>query len=527
MDTGEDGMNATMTPGVEIGNAFPGDIVAVATAIPAFIGYTAQAILDGADCTRVPVQIASLAEFDAIFAGPPGTRPQTPRYRVTVLSSPPADGTDADAVGSVTCAVEPDPGTVYWLRDSVRMFFGNGGTAARIVSAGPFGAVSGHASTAHAATPCDAFVNPNVRLADLQAALATLNARTDVTLYVVPEATLLPDADASALTQALLAQSAALGNCVSLIDVKGGLRPDPQTWTRDIAAFRRSTGDIGLDSGAAYYPFLVTTLRSGTLDYTDLDGGDARSLLPVLSPEAMPNPVAAQLLQSIADGTAPDVAKHHKALLAASPAYATLIAIAERKAGTLPPGGAVAGLFARVDADAGVWTAAANVAPAMVSDLTLRLDDRDQAGLNVDAVSGKSINAFRSFSGRGVLLWGARTLDGNHEDWRYLPVRRTSNMIAQSICGWLGGLAFAPNDANTWAFVKRGIERFLTGLWQAGGLQGASPADAFVVNIGIGPYDTMTADDLLNGTLRVSVSVALAHPAQFILISIEQRVPAV
>lgn len=518
----DDRMNATTTPGVGIGNAFPGDIVAVATAIPAFIGYTAQAILDGADCTRVPVKIASLAEFDAIFTGPPGTRPQTPRYRVQVLTSPPANGTDADAVGSVTCTIEPDPGTVYWLRDSVRMFFENGGAEARIVSAGSFGAATGHA-----ATPGDALVNPNVRLADLQAALAALNARTDVTLYVVPEATLLPDADASALTRALLAQSAALDNCVSLIDVNGGLRPDPQTWPRDIAAFRESTGDIGLDFAAAYYPFLITTVRSGMLDYTDLDGGDARSLLPVLSPEGMPNPVAAQLLESIADGTAPDVAKNHRALLAASPAYTALIGIAERKAGTLPPGGAVAGLFARVDADTGVWTAPANVAPAMVSDLTLRLDDRDQAGLNVDAVSGKSINAFRSFSGRGVVLWGARTLDGNHDDWRYLPVRRTCIMIAQSICGWLGGLAFAPNDATTWAFAKNGIERFLTGLWQAGGLQGASPADAFVVNIGIGPYSTMTPADLLDGTLRVSLSMALAHPAQFITITIEQSVPAV
>jgi phage tail sheath protein FI len=509
-------MNATTTaPGVGIGDAFPGGIIAVATAVPAFIGYTAQAIFEGADCTHVPVKIASLAEFDAIFTGPPGTRPQTPRYRVAVLSSPPANDTDADAVGIMTCTVEPDPGTVYWLRDSVWMFFANGGAAAWIVSAGPFGAASGHA-----ATPSAAAVNPNVRLADLQAALAASKATAGITLYVVPEATLLPDTDASALTQALLAQSAALGDRVSLIDVKGGLRPDPQNWQQDIAAFRESTGDIGLDFGAAYYPFLITTVRSGMLDYTDLDGGDALSLLPVLSPAAMPNPVVAQLLQSIADGTAPDVAKNHQALLAASPAYATLIAIAERKAGTLPPGGAVAGLFAQVDADAGVWTAPANVAPAMVSDLTLRLDDRDQAGLNVDAVSGKSINAFRSFSGRGVLLWGARTLDGNSQDWRYLPVRRTTIMIAQSVCGWLGGLAFAPNDANTWAFVKSGIEGFLTGLWQAGGLQGASPADAFAVQVGLG--STMSGDDMLNGLLRVSLQLAITHPAEFIVISIEQ-----
>jgi phage tail sheath protein FI len=99
-------------------------------------------------------------------------------------------------------------------------------------------------------------------------------------------------------------------------------------------------------------------------------------------------------------------------------------------------------------------------------------------------------------------------------------VRRTTIMIAQSVCGWLGDLAFAPNDANTWAFVKSGIERFLTGLWQAGGLQGASPADAFAVQVGLG--STMTGDDMLDGLLRVSLQLAIVHPAEFIVISIEQ-----
>lgn len=518
MDTGDDRMNATTGIRSRIDESLPGGIVAVATAIPAFIGYTAQATLDGTDCTCVPVKIGSMAEFDAIFTGPPGTRPQAPRYRVTVLSSPPADD-DADAVGSVSCTVEPDPGTVYWLRDSVRMFFANGGTEARIVSAGRFGAAAGHAATPGAAL-VNALINPNVRLADLQAALAALKTSADVTLYVVPEATLLPDADALALTQALLAQSAALGTCLTLLDVKGGWRPDPRTWPQDIAAFRQSTGDIGLDTGAAYYPFLITVLSSGTMDYTDFDGGDARSLLPVLSPDAMPNPAAARLLQAIAAGTAPDVAKNHQALLIASPAYAALVAIVERKAGTLPPSGAVAGIFARVDADAGVWTAPANVVPAMVADLTLRLDDQDQAALNVDPVSGKSIDAFRLFVGRGVVLWGARTLDGNSQDWRYLPVRRTAIMVEQSIRAWLGALVFAANDANTWGHVQGAIEQFLTGLWQAGGLQGAKASDAFAVQVGLGT--TMTADDLLNGVLRIHVLLAITHPAEFLVIAIEQ-----
>lgn len=114
MDTGNDRMNAATGIRSRIDDGLPGGIVAVATAIPAFIGYTAQATLDGTDCTCVPVKIVSMAEFDAIFTGPPGARPQAPRYRVTVLSSPPpADDDDADAVGIVSCTIEPDPATVY------------------------------------------------------------------------------------------------------------------------------------------------------------------------------------------------------------------------------------------------------------------------------------------------------------------------------------------------------------------------------------------------------------------------------
>jgi uncharacterized protein len=80
---------------------------------------------------------------------------------------------------------------------------------------------------------------------------------------------------------------------------------------------------------------------------------------------------------------------------------------------------------------------------------------------------------------------------------------------------------YAPNNADTWATLASLINNFLTSLWQQGGLMGARPADAFQVNVGLGT--TMTADDLLNGILRIAVLVALTHPAEFMVITLEQQ----
>ena len=176
----------------------------------------------------------------------------------------------------------------------------------------------------------------------------------------------------------------------------------------------------------------------------------------------------------------------------------------------------MAGIYALTD----VWQAPANVAPIGVSGLTKLLSDDEQGGLNVDAISGKSINAFRSFAGRGILIWGARTLDGNSQDWRYINVRRTVTMIEQSAQLALKAYVFQPNEHNTWAAIKAMLENFLTNVWQAGGLQGATPGDAYSVQIGLG--STMTEQDILNGYLRVTLLSAIVRPAEFIVITLEQ-----
>ncbi|HEX5793372.1 MAG TPA: phage tail sheath C-terminal domain-containing protein, partial [Rheinheimera sp.] len=134
---------------------------------------------------------------------------------------------------------------------------------------------------------------------------------------------------------------------------------------------------------------------------------------------------------------------------------------------------------------------------------------------------GKSVNAIRTFIGEGTLVWGARTLDGNSLDWRYISVRRTMIMLEESIRLGTKAYVFENNTASTWVTIKSMIRNFLTGIWKRGGLAGASPEDAFSVSVGLG--ETMTSEDILEGILRVTVMVALIRPAEFIEITFQQQ----
>ena len=135
--------------------------------------------------------------------------------------------------------------------------------------------------------------------------------------------------------------------------------------------------------------------------------------------------------------------------------------------------------------------------------------------------TGKSINAIRTFAERGTRVWGARTLDGNSPDWRYINVRRTLLMLEESIKLAAKTYVFENNNANTWFSMKSMISNFLTGIWKRGGLAGASPGVAFAVCIGLG--ETMTPEDILDGILRVTVLVAMTRPAEFIEITFQQQ----
>jgi hypothetical protein len=180
----------------------------------------------------------------------------------------------------------------------------------------------------------------------------------------------------------------------------------------------------------------------------------------------------------------------------------------------------MAGIYTMVDNSRGVWKAPANVSLNSVVSPAVNISHDDQEDLNV-TIHGKSINAIRTFIGEGVLVWGARTLDGNSLDWRYVNVRRTMIMLEESIKNAAKAYVFEPNDSNTWVTMKSMIKNFLNGIWKRGGLAGAVPEDAFSVHVGLG--ETMTPEDILEGILRITVLVAVTRPAEFIEITFQQQ----
>ncbi len=182
----------------------------------------------------------------------------------------------------------------------------------------------------------------------------------------------------------------------------------------------------------------------------------------------------------------------------------------------LPASAAIAGVYVMVDNSRGVWKAPANVSLNQIIKPMVMINDEIQRNLNVDDTTGKSINAIRNFTGKGTLVWGARTLDAFSDEWRYVNVRRLFNMVEESLKKSSSQFVFEPNDANLWIKVKAMTENFLTLLWRQGALAGAKPSDAFLVRVGM--PDTMDANDVLNGRLIVEVLMAPVRPAEFIVL---------
>lgn len=187
----------------------------------------------------------------------------------------------------------------------------------------------------------------------------------------------------------------------------------------------------------------------------------------------------------------------------------------------LPPSTAIAGVYAKIDNTRGLWKAPANVALNLVEKPSVSISSNQQKALNIDAGSGKSINAIRSFTGKGTLIWGARTLAGNDHKWRYIAVRRFFNFVEESVKKSTEQFVSEPNDATTWVKVKVIIENFLTNQWRNGALSGSKPEYAFFVKIGLG--ESMTAQDILEGKMRVVIGMALIRPAEFIILKFSHK----
>lgn len=201
--------------------------------------------------------------------------------------------------------------------------------------------------------------------------------------------------------------------------------------------------------------------------------------------------------------------------------YQSIVNEVKKRANLLPPSGAIAGVYAQVDTSRGVWKAPANVSLASVVGPWVKIDNKQQEDLNVDVNSGKSVNAIRAFTGKGTLVWGARTLAGNDNEWRYISVRRFFNMVEKSVRLSTNWAVFEPNDTNTWIRVKAMIENFLTNLWKQGALAGSTPGAAYFVNVGLGT--TMSQVDILEGRMNIEIGMAVVRPAEFIILKFSHK----
>ncbi len=537
-------MAVMKTPGVYIveKNAFPNSVVEVATAVPAFVGYTAQADNGGRSLLNKPWRISSMAEFHKFFGYAPA-----PQFTIVPRSadSPSAAAFSAGGTEFLLTQAGGAAGGRYLLYRAMLHFFQNGGGPCYIVSVGSF-----------AQDPAfDALAN----------GIDPLIKEQEPTMLVIPDAVLLAEADCVSLQQAMLAHCGGrMRNRVAILDIWGGARDRQSPLGDPIEAFRGALGINYLDFGAAYYPWVNTTLvQEKDLDFSHVANPDVLAILlkkelalpetldPVAPPkQAQQFKAVEDLRKTDADWTAEltaeinaspktDAEKRklldpaaldaavamnkallNKSIAAMSVLFNTILGDARQQLNLMPPSAAMAGLYTMVDNTRGVWKAPANVSISGVISPAVNVSHEDQEDLNV-TTQGKSINAIRSFIGEGVLVWGARTLDGNSLDWRYINVRRTMIMLEESCRLAAKAMVFEPNVSGTWVTIRSMISNFLNGIWRRGGLAGAVPEDAFSVHVGLG--ETMTSEDVLEGILRVTVLVAISRPAEFIEITFQQQ----
>jgi phage tail sheath protein FI len=197
--------------------------------------------------------------------------------------------------------------------------------------------------------------------------------------------------------------------------------------------------------------------------------------------------------------------------------YAPWLVISDPSSGArvaVPPGGHILGIYARTDAERGVFKAPANEVVRGALDLRHEIDDNVQNTLNA-----RGVNAIRVFPGRGIRVWGALTLSSDGL-WKYIPVRRLFIFLERSICKGTQWVVFEPNDDRLWGRVKDTIRLFLRAQWRDGALFGRTEDEAFFIRC---DRTTMSQDDILNGRLICEIGIAPVRPAEFVVFRIFQR----
>lgn len=521
------------TPGVYIeeNSAFPNSVVPVATAVPAFIGYTEKAFLDKKSIKNIPTRISSYGEYQMYFGEGP---------KITYEIKPSVDK-------NKVYDLAPIKETRYFMFNCLKMFFANGGSDCYIVSIGDY-------KTPVAKSDFDGEITDDLGEKRL-IGISALKKYPEPTIVIIPDAVLLKQDDCYALQRQMLMHCGQdMQNRIAILDVFNGFQTKKTGVPSDdsIAQFREGIGANFLDFGAAYYPWLYTSITTtAAIDFTNIDPTSEAAFIHILSEDVdqnvadgllnaekaakikekfneMPNTRALLAQKESLLSTTPneklkekmEVETLHQTLLAISPLYKSIINDLLDHLNLLPPSAAMAGIYAMVDNTIGVFQSPANVSVGSVVKPAVNLTSAEQDDLNVP-LNGKAVNAIRTFPGKGVLVWGARTLDGNSQDWRYVSVRRTVIFIEQSIKNAAEAYVFEPNTASTWTNLKALATNFLTNVWQQGALAGATAEDAFSIDIGLGI--TMTPVDILGGYMKMTVKIAVTRPAEFIVITFQQQ----
>lgn len=502
-------MSNMKTPGVYIveKKAFPNSVVEVETAIPVFIGYTEKASNNGEPLNKKPWKISSMNDYHVYFGGA-----ATPKF--TITNANPASG-DKLTFKFGEKEVWVTPVNKFTLYHNLLLFFANGGGPCYILSVGDYKGTN---------TPQKSDLwSPEIA--------QSLVKEQEITMLVMPEAVNLTAADCYGIQNDMLAHCAAVMNRVAILDVYSNRYIDPK-FAESVKDFREKVNSSSY--GAAYYPWLATSVLpdnyiTGEVMGFSITSGSATvlkaSAFIAYIDDADTTKQRYANLKTFVDGLEKNDTPEnrqiiHQAMLQGMPEYKLIVGAVKDSLNLLPPSSAMAGIYTMVDNSRGVWKAPANVSINSVIKPAVILTDVEQEALNVHE-SGKSINAIRSFIGSGIKVWGARTLDSNELDWRYINVRRTMIFLESSIKNAARSYVFEPNDANTWLNMKCMIENFLRGVWKRGGLVGTAPEEAYSVHVGLG--ETMTPEDILEGIMRISVLVAVSHPAEFIEITFQQQ----
>lgn len=456
------------TPGVytEENPHLPPSIASVETAIPAFIGYTEKAHWkEKDDLINVPFRIASMLEFEQYFG-----YPDPEKESLSVVF---------DSNGEVSARVDESKRSKFLMHYSMQLFFANGGEVCWITAVGNY-------------------LDRETRIEgkDLKDGLTAVAKINEVTLLVFPDSVNLETKEEyyDVHIQSIQ-QCAFLKDRFTVMDV---YHTAGNLWTVDIADLRAGlalTTDE-LKYAAVYVPKLYT----GIDYYYKLTEDPAKDNDELISIVGIPD--AEKLSDLLKD--------KNTQYLRAKNAVTNLQML-------LPVSAAIVGVYAQIDHTRGVWKAPANINITNAIRPEFLITPSQQDDLNIDAVAGKSINVIQSFAGRGpAIIWGARTLAGSDNEWRYISIRRFFNMVEESVKNSTQQFVFEPNDRNTWVKVKSMVEHYMSQQWRAGALMGATTREAFFVRVGLG--ETMTELDILEGRMIVEIGMAVVRPAEFIML---------